>query len=157
MQFIFKTKYDQDIHLIQHRGQLWSYGLLLALMLLAPLLLSSYLQSQFVFVFIYAIVGISLMILTGFTGQGSLGHAAMLDIAAYTTAFLQSKGVPFAGMGLFALDLNLPWIGASKLWLPHLGYFLWAGVLTGVIGALVGFPALRLHGIYMLIATISFA
>jgi branched-chain amino acid transport system permease protein len=157
MQFIFKTKYDQDIHLIQHRGQLWSYGLLLALMLLAPLLLSSYLQSQFVFVFIYAIVGISLMILTGFTGQGSLGHAAFLAIGAYTTAFLQSKGVPFAGMGLFALDLNLPWIGASKLWLPHLGYFLWAGVLTGVIGALVGFPALRLHGIYLLIATISFA
>ncbi|MFZ0847781.1 MAG: branched-chain amino acid ABC transporter permease, partial [Hyphomicrobiaceae bacterium] len=70
MQFYFKTKYDQDIRLIQHRGQVWSYGLLLGLLLLAPLVLSSYLQSQFVFVFIYAIVGVSLMILTGFTGQG---------------------------------------------------------------------------------------
>ncbi len=28
MQFIFKTKYDHDIRLIQHRGQLWSYALL---------------------------------------------------------------------------------------------------------------------------------
>ena len=157
MQFIFKTNYDQDINLVQHRGQVWSYGLLLALLGVAPLLLGTYLQSQLVFVFIYAIVGVSLMILTGFTGQGSLGHAAFLAIGAYTTAYLQSKGVPFAGAGLVQLDLNLPWLGASKLWLPHLGYFVWAGVLTGIIGAIVGFPALRLHGIYLLIATISFA
>ena len=157
MQFYFKTTYDQDIRLIQHRGQLWSYALLFGALLAAPLLLSSYLQSQFVFVFIYAIVGVALMILTGFTGQGSLGHAAFLAIGAYTTAYLQSKGVPFAGAGLFQLELNLPWVGTSKLWLPHLGYFLWAGVLTGIIGAVVGFPALRLHGIYLLIATISFA
>jgi branched-chain amino acid transport system permease protein len=157
MQFLFKTNYDQDIRLIQHRGQFWSYLVLLGLLVLAPLLLSSYLQSQFVFVFIYAIVGVSLMILTGFTGQGSLGHAAFLAIGAYTTAYLQSKGVPFLGAGLVALDFNLPWLGAGKLWLPHLGYFLWAGLLTGLIGACVGFPALRLHGIYLLIATISFA
>jgi len=157
MQFFFKTTYDQDLRLIQHRGQLIAYVLLLGALAAAPLLLSSYLQSQFVFVFIYAIVGVALMILTGFTGQGSLGHAAFLAIGAYTTAYLQSKGVPFAGAGLFALDLNLPWLGSGKLWLPHLGYFLWAGLLTGSIGAIVGFPALRLHGIYLLIATISFA
>src|SRR5262245_17101922 len=157
MQYFFKTTYDQDIRLIQHRGQVWSYALLLGALLMGPLLLSSYLQSQFVFVFIYAIVGVALMILTGFTGQGSLGHAAFLAIGAYTTAYLQAKGVPFAGAGFFALDLKVPAIGAAKLWLPHLGYFLWAGVLTGVIGAIVGFPALRLHGIYLLIATISFA
>jgi branched-chain amino acid transport system permease protein len=157
MRFIFKTKYDQDIRLVQHSGQLWSYAALLGALLIAPLLLSSYLQSQLVFVFIYAIVGVSLMILTGFTGQGSLGHAAFLAIGAYTTAYLQQKGVPFAGAGMFSIEPKLPWIGPVKLWLPHLGYFLWAGILTGVIGALVGFPALRLHGIYLLIATISFA
>jgi branched-chain amino acid transport system permease protein len=157
MRFIFKTNYDQDIRLIQHSGQAWSYGLLLAALVVAPWLLSTYLQSQLVFVFIYAIVGVSLMILTGFTGQGSLGHAAFLAIGAYTTAFLQAKGVPFIGAGLVALDVHLPWLGTTKIWLPHLGYFLWAGVLTGVIGAIVGFPALRLHGIYLLIATISFA
>jgi branched-chain amino acid transport system permease protein len=85
-----------------------------------------------VFVFIYAIVGVALMILTGFTGQGSLGHAAFLAIGAYTTAYMQAKGYGFEV------------------------YFPVAAVLTGVTGAVVGFPALRLHGIYLLIATISF-
>ena len=73
------------------------------------------------------------MILSGFTGQASLGHAAFLAIGAYTAAYLQQYDVPFPV------------------------YFLAAGLLTGVIGALVGFPALRLQGIYLVIATISFA
>lgn len=132
MRFIFKTNYDQDIKLIQHSGQFWSYACLLAILAAAPLVLSSYLQSQLVFVFIYSIAGVALMILTGFTGQGSLGHAAFLAIGAYTTAFLQAKGYGFEV------------------------YFPAAAVLTGIAGAVVGFPALRLHGIYLLIATISF-
>jgi len=40
---------------------------------------------------------------------------------------------------------------------PFVVYFLAAGALTGLIGAMVGFPALRLQGIYLVIATISFA
>ena len=101
MQFIFKTNYDQDIRLIQHRGHCGRTALLLGAAARGTTGLELYLQSQFVFVFIYAIVGVALMILTGFTGQGSLGHAAFLAIGAYTTAYLQSKGVPFAGAGLF--------------------------------------------------------
>jgi branched-chain amino acid transport system permease protein len=132
MRFLFKTNYDQDIRLFQHPGHWWSYLALLAVLLVAPLVLSKYLQSQLVFVFIYAIVGVALMILTGFTGQGSLGHAAFLAIGAYTAAWMQSKGFVF--------------------W----QYLIVAGALTGIIGAIVGFPALRLHGIYLLIATISF-
>ena len=96
-------------------------------------MLSSYLVSQLVFVCIYATVGVGLMILTGFTGQASLGHAAFLAIGAYTAAYLQQYNVPFPV------------------------YFLAGGLLTGVVGALVGFPALRLQGIYLVIATISFA
>jgi branched-chain amino acid transport system permease protein len=133
MRFLFKTDYNDDIRLIPHSGYIWSYGALLALLLIAPFVLSSYLMSQLVFVCIYATVGVGLMILTGFTGQASLGHAAFLAIGAYTTAYLQQLGVPFPV------------------------YFLAAGVLTGVIGAMVGFPALRLQGIYLVIATISFA
>jgi branched-chain amino acid transport system permease protein len=132
MRFLFKTNYDQDIRLFQHAGHWWSYLALFAVLLLAPQVLSKYLQSQLVFVFIYAIVGVALMILTGFTGQGSLGHAAFLAIGAYTAAVMQQKGFVF--------------------W----QYLLVAGALTGLIGAIVGFPALRLHGIYLLIATISF-
>ena len=103
------------------------------LLAIAPYVLSSYLVSQLVFVCIYATVGVALLILTGFTGQASLGHAAFLAIGAYTAAYLQQYNVPFPV------------------------YFLAAGLLTGVIGAIVGFPALRLQGIYLVIATISFA
>jgi branched-chain amino acid transport system permease protein len=133
MRFMFKTDYEDDIRLFPHSGYVFSYGCLLLFLVLAPFVLGSYLISQFVFVFIYAIVGVGLMILTGFTGQASLGHAAFLAIGAYTTAYLQQYGVPFPV------------------------YFLAAGAMTGMIGALVGFPALRLQGIYLVIATISFA
>ena len=98
MQFIFKTNYEDDIHLFPHRGYFWSYGTLLAAAGDRTIVLSSYLQSQLVFVCIYAIVGVALMILTGFTGQASLGHAAFLAIGAYTAAYLQiQRAVP----GLF--------------------------------------------------------
>ena len=133
MRFLFKTDYEDDIRLFPHSGYVVSYGLLLAVLLIAPYVLSSYLVSQLVFVCIYATVGVALLILTGFTGQASLGHAAFLAIGAYTAAYLQKYNVPFPV------------------------YFLAAGALTGLIGALVGFPALRLQGIYLVIATISFA
>jgi branched-chain amino acid transport system permease protein len=133
MRFVFKTDYEDDIRLFPHSGYVWSYGSLLVLLAIAPFVLSSYIMSQLVFVCIYATVGVGLLILTGFTGQASLGHAAFLAIGAYTTAYLQQLGVPF------------------------LVYFLAAGILTGIVGAMVGFPALRLQGIYLVIATISFA
>jgi branched-chain amino acid transport system permease protein len=133
MRFLFKTDYEDDIRLFPHSGYVLSYGTLLALLLIAPFVLSGYLVSQLVFVCIYATVGVALLILTGFTGQASLGHAAFLAIGAYTAAYLQQYNVPFPV------------------------YFIVAGLLTGVIGAIVGFPALRLQGIYLVIATISFA
>ena len=133
MRFLFKTDYEDDIRLLPHSGYVVTYGVLLTLLAIAPFVLSSYIVSQLVFVCIYATVGVGLMILTGFTGQASLGHAAFLAIGAYTAAFLQQYNVPFPV------------------------YFLAAGLLTGVVGALVGFPALRLQGIYLVIATISFA
>lgn len=133
MRFLFKTDYEDDIKLFPHSGYVVSYGILLALLLIAPYVLSSYLMSQLVFVCIYATVGVALLILTGFTGQASLGHAAFLAIGAYTAAYLQKYNIPFPV------------------------YFLAAGALSGLIGAMVGFPALRLQGIYLVIATISFA
>jgi branched-chain amino acid transport system permease protein len=133
MRFVFKTDYDQDIRLLKHGGYWWSYGVLLALMVAFPYVVGSYLQSQIVFVLIYAIVGVALIILTGFTGQASLGHAAFLAIGAYTAGFMQSQGISF------------------------IVYFPAAAIITGAVGAMVGFPALRLSGIYLVIATIAFA
>jgi branched-chain amino acid transport system permease protein len=133
MRFIFKTDYNQDIRLLKHSGYWWSYGVLAALLIAAPFALDNYLVSQLVFVFIYALVGVSLTILTGFTGQVSLGHAAFLAIGAYTAGFLQNLGVPF------------------------IVYFPAAAIVTGLVGMLVAIPALRLSGIYLVIATIAFA
>src|SRR5437899_10975988 len=123
MRIIFKTDYDQDIRLLKHAGYWWAYGALILVALLLPFAVGSYLQSQIVFVFIYAIVGVGLLILAGFAGQVSLGHAAFLAIGAYTAGYMQRHGVPF----FVYLPLSV--------------------VLTGVVGALVGFPALRLSGI----------
>jgi len=132
MRPIFRTDYDQDIRLMPHSGYWWSYGTLLLLVLLVPFAVGAYVQSQIVFVFIYSIVGIGLLILAGFTGQVSLGHAAFLAIGAYTAGYMQRLGVPF----IVYLPLSV--------------------LISGVVGALVGFPALRLSGIYLVIATIAF-
>jgi len=132
MRFVFKTDYNQDIRLLKHSGYWTSYGALFAILIAAPFVLTDYYTTQFVFVFIYAIVGVALMILTGYTGQGSLGHAAFLAIGAYTAAYMQKHGVPF------------------------IVYFPLAAVITGTVGAIVAFPALRLTGIYLIIATIAF-
>src|SRR5438876_4257872 len=113
MRFLFKTDYEDDIRLFPHSGYFVSYGVLLALLMVAPFVLSSYILSQLVFVCIYAIVGVGLMILTGFTGQAPLGHAAFLPIGAYPPAYLHQSTVPFRG------------------------FFLRAGLLTGGVGGRV--------------------
>ena len=93
MRPIFQTDYGQDIRLFRHSGYWRSYGVLLLLVLAAPFVVGSYLQSQIVFVFIYAIVGVGLLILAGFAGQVSLGHTAFLAIGAYTAGYTRDVGI----------------------------------------------------------------
>jgi branched-chain amino acid transport system permease protein len=132
MRFIFKTDYDQDIRVVKHGGQAFWYGLLGAFLLLAPWLLSEYLLAQLVFVLIYSIVGLGLMLLSGFTGQFSIGHAAFLGVGAYTQAVLVGMGWPFP----LALAC--------------------AAGLSAAVGVVIGLPALRVKGIYLGIATLAF-
>ena len=132
MRFVFKTSYDQDIRLFRHGGQVFWYGLLALALLVAPAMLPEYYLSQLTFICIYSIVGVGLMLLTGYTGQVSLGHAAFLAIGAYTEAVLVANGVPF-GWSIVA-----------------------AVALAGLAGIVIGLPALRLSGIYLAIATMAF-
>lgn len=132
MRFIFKTDYEQDIRLFKHGGQRFWYGVLAVALLLAPWWAGEYVMSQLHFILIYSIVGFGLMMLTGFTGQVSLGHAAFLAVGAYTEALLQAAGVPF-------------FISISC-----------AALFAAVVGIIVGLPALRLKGIYLTIATLAF-
>ncbi len=132
MRFLFKTDYQQDIALVKHSGQLFWYAMLLIAMVLAPFVFSSYWLAQLTMILIYSIAGIGLMLLAGFTGQVSLGHAAFLGIGAYSQAFLTGHGFNFiAAIAISAL-------------------------LAALAGVLVGAPALRLKGIYLGIATIAF-
>ena len=95
MRFIRKTHYAQDFQLFRHEGQVFWYGLLAAALLVLPFVLTDFYLGELSLVFIYAIAGIGLMLLTGYTGLVSLGHAAFLAIGAYSHAYFLSKGWPF--------------------------------------------------------------
>ena len=132
MRFIFKTSYAQDLQIVKHRGQAFWYGLLMLAALAAPLWMGDYWLSQLSFVLIYAVAGLGLMVLSGFTGLASIGHAAFLGVGAYVETVLAARGWPFP------LTMLL------------------AAALSASVGVVVGLPALRVKGIYLSIATLAF-
>jgi len=127
-----KTSYEQDLRLARRRWDVPCYGVLLAALVLVPQFASTFYIGEISFVFIYAIAGVGLMLLTGYTGLVSLGHAAFLGIGAYGNAIMLSKGVPFA--------LSLPL----------------SGLIAGFAGVVIGIPTLRMSGLYLAIATLAF-
>jgi branched-chain amino acid transport system permease protein len=133
MRFQFKTSYNQDIRIFRDKVDVFWYGLLAVLVLILPLLMDEYYVGETAWVFIYGICGVSLMVLVGYTGLVSLGHAAFLGIGAYAHAFFIMHG--------------LPWVVAMGL----------AVMITTACGLIVGLPALRMTGIYLTIATLAFA
>jgi branched-chain amino acid transport system permease protein len=132
MRFLFKTAYEQDVALFKHGGQRFWYATLGLALIAAPWVLPNYYLSQLTFIGIYSIACLGLMLLAGFTGLVSLGHAAFIAMGAYTAAWLHSKGWPFA--------LSLPV----------------AALVAGISGVIVGLPALRVKGMYLAIATLAF-
>lgn len=128
-----KTDYRDDMRLFKDGRSMVLYGLLAVLLLVLPRFAGDYVLSQATFVFINGIVAVGLMLLVGYTGQISLGHAAFFAVGAYAVAVLETRGLPF---------------------LPAL---LAAGALSGVLGVLIGLPALRLKGIYLAMATLAFS
>ncbi|MGN0978270.1 MAG: branched-chain amino acid ABC transporter permease [Faecousia sp.] len=83
----------------------------------------------------------SLNLVVGFMGEFSLGHAGFVSVGAYTSAivsgFLAGRGLPDLALFLVAL--------------------LAGGLAAGIMGILVGIPALRLRGDYLAIVTMAFA
>jgi len=109
-------------------------ALLLVAALVLPFLVKNYRVFQFNLVLVYAIAILGLNILTGFNGQISLGHGAFYAIGAYAAAILMDRvGMPYW--------LTLPF----------------SGVVCFVLGFLMGFPALRLAGHYLAVATLALA
>ena len=109
-------------------------ALVLVALLVLPFLLKNYRVFQLNLVMVYAVAVLGLNILTGFNGQFSLGHGAFYAFGAYTAAILMDKfGVPY-------------WAT-----LPV------AFVVCFVFGTLIGFPALRLAGHFLALATFALA
>jgi branched-chain amino acid transport system permease protein len=132
MRYLFRTDYEQELSLWRHNGDRLWYGLLAVIALITPFLVGEFYIGELGGVFIFAIAGVGLMLLVGYTGLISLGHAAFLGIGAYFNAVLLDKGVPF----LVTLPL--------------------AGLFTALCGALIGRPTLRMSGLYLAIATLAF-
>jgi branched-chain amino acid transport system permease protein len=133
MRSVFKTSYDQDFGLFRGRTQRGWYLVLMLGLLSMPFLFPAYLV-DFSLVLIFGLCGLSLMVLVGYTGLVSLGHAAFLGIGAYSHVY-------------FSQDLGVPWIVSVAL----------AVMVTAAAGVLVGLPALRMTGLYLAIATLAFA
>ncbi len=91
-----------------------------------------YLVSVLTFACIWGALALSLNILTGYAGQVSLGHAAFFGIGAYTSAMLAVK----AGWAFWPA-------------------FVAALVLTGIVGALLGLPSLRVRHDFLVLATMG--
>jgi branched-chain amino acid transport system permease protein len=103
-------------------------------MLVSAGIIDSYLQATLATICINIILAVSLNLVTGFTGQFSLGHAGFMSIGAYTCAIitLRTSSLPAFFAGVF--------LGA---------------VLAALVGFLVGLPTLRLRGDYLAIATLG--
>jgi branched-chain amino acid transport system permease protein len=99
-------------------------------------ILGDYYQVTLATICINIILAVSLNLVTGFTGQFSLGHAGFMAIGAYSCAIITtSYDSPFAFV---------------------IGVFV-AAILASIVGALIGIPTLRLKGDYLAIATLGLA
>ena len=106
----------------------------LAALLVVPLLVKNFIIFQMTMLLIYGLAVLALNILTGGSGQFSLGQSAFYAIGAYTTAVMMEQ-------------FNINYV----LCLPV------AGVVCFGVGFLFGKPALRLSGVYLALATFALA
>ncbi len=129
---IFNENYVQDSALIRTTFR-WSMLIILLLFLffIFPLIGSKYFLDVMIDIGITIIAVLGLQIITGFTGQISIGQAAFMGVGAWTSAMLSH----------------------------HLGWSFWvsmpiAAMTSGFIGILVGIPSLRIRGFYIAVTTL---
>jgi len=127
-------RYQDDFSLLAGRWERIGFALLAVLVLVYPWVVSNNWVTVANLALVAIVGSVALMILTGFTGQISLGHAAFLALGAYTTAILGTQ---------FALPF---WLA-----LPA------SGLVAAAVGLAIGPFALRLEGLYLAIVTIGLA
>ena len=129
---VFHSTYKEDMRL--RPTPLMRIRIIIVIALVAgfPFLANNYQLTLANQVGIFAIAAIGLNILSGFTGQISLGTGGFMAIGAY-------------GSGLLVTELGLPW----WLTIPI------ASLVTAAVGVVFGLPSLRLKGLYLAIATLA--
>jgi len=128
----FRTDYARDHMLAETRLQRGSLAVCLVALAIFPFVASPFQLDLACQVFLASIGSLSLMLLTGFAGQISLGHAGLIAAGAFTT-------------GIMTREINAPF----WLTLPASAI---AGALLGVV---FGLPSLRLRGLYLAVSTLA--
>jgi len=112
-------------------------GIYIALKLLFAFgLVSQYIEQITLFAFIMIIASLGLNVIYGYTGQFSLGHAAFYGMGAYVSAYITR---------VFGIEGVLGFLPAMIL----------SGVVTGLVGYLIGIPILKLRDDFLAIATLG--
>ena len=113
--------------------QSWLVLAATALALVFPFVADSYATYVALLIAYQVITVTGLSLLMGYTGQGSIAHPGFAAIGGYVSTLLMlHAGWPF-------------WVAAPA-----------TGLLAGLVGYLLGFPALRLSGHYQLLVTLGF-
>ncbi|HSD44616.1 MAG TPA: branched-chain amino acid ABC transporter permease [Burkholderiales bacterium] len=128
----FRTSYARDIRLVDTRVQAASLAAFVAALAAFPFLASPFqldLANQF---FLASIGAVALMLLTGYAGQVSLGHAGLLAAGAFT-------------VGILVKEVDAPfWVTIPA-----------AAVVGALLGVVFGLPSLRLRGLYLAVSTLA--
>lgn len=101
---------------------------------------------------ISVILAVSLNLITGYTGQFSIGHAGFMAVGAYSSVYMSvyySEGIERVLTGLVGAPL------AQSL--VFLGVIIFGALVAALAGLVVGIPSLRLRGDYLAIVTLGFA
>ncbi len=129
----FIETYQEDLSLFRTIWIKFWMAILLISIIVFPFMVGRYTLYTINLAGIYIIGAIGLNILTGYTGQISIGHAAFIAIGSYATTILGARtAMPF----YVIIPLS--------------------GIIATLIGVLVGLPCLRLKGLYLAMATMSF-
>lgn len=128
----FRTRYEQDFRLLDTRTQKAAFAAFAAAAIALPFVADPFLLDLANQVLLAVVGAVALMLLTGYAGQISLGHAGLLAAGAYTT------GILFKEFG-----------AAWWVTLPA------AAVVGALLGVIFGLPSLRLRGLYLTVSTLA--
>lgn len=129
---IYRVSYEQDMSIIRTRTQWVILICGMAAMIGTPFYLPLSIIGVMSLASCIIISTLGLQILTGYSGQISVGHAAFFGVGAYASA-------------IFVNDLHIPFLLSVLL----------SSLVTAIIGGVFGIPSLRLKGFYLVMATLA--